>query len=137
VKQKSWRIIKKHGVYGVPRNRTKELDALDIGDLLVIYVYPPVRRILGICKVASYTYEDNKPFWGRVTGFAKYPCRIRVEIISDFSLKNHEIVPLFKILGVENTEGGYSVEPYLHRTLFIRLSNQQERTLFNELAKNT
>jgi len=137
IKQKSWRIIKKYGVYGVPCNRKNKLDALEIGDFLVIYVYPPVRGILGICKVTSRPYEDDEPLWGKVSGFAKYRCRIRVKIIPHYTFRTYEVVPLYKILGFENAREEYSVEPYLHGILFIKLSNDQRRTLLNELAKKT
>lgn len=135
IKEKSWRILQKHGVYGVPCNRKSVFDAVKIGDLLAIYLYPPVRAITGICRVISDPFEDDEPLWGKVSGRAKYRCRIKAEIIAH-ATPNNKGVPLHKILGFENEKGKYTVEPYLHGILFFKLSNAQSKTLITELAGN-
>ncbi len=119
IRLKSWVIIKKAKVYGLPVGKKKHLDDLNIDDLIFIYVYPPKARVVGLCKIVSKPYFGYDNHWGKsITGSIKYPYRINLEILNNFE-KND--ITLAKTIGYSNKTGSFTIEPYLKGVLFLEL----------------
>lgn len=138
IKWRSWKIIRKENVYGLPCGRRMELDALEIGDLLAIYIHLPVRGIVGVYKVTSRPFIGNELLWGiNKSGGVKYQYRIKLKPIPNYIINKDKVIPLHTILGFANNKKGYIIEPSLHNVLFIKLTNMQSKVLLNELAKRS
>jgi len=136
IKLRSWNIIKKRHVYGLPCGRKRKLENLGIGDLLVIYVYPPVAGIVGVCEVTSKPFIGYESLWGKSSTMkVKYPCRINVKPIPNLVVEKSKAVPLYVVLGYANHMKGLVVEPYLHNILFTKLTKEQSKIILNELSK--
>lgn len=134
IKLKSYGIIKKKNIYGLPCGKKEYLYALEKGDLLAVYVHLPIRGIVSICKVISRPFVDDEPLWGiNKMGGVKYRCRIKVKNIPKYTVSRDKAIPLHKILGFENHERGYIIEPHIRNVLFIKLSKKQSEILFNEM----
>jgi len=138
IKSKSYDIIKKNNIYGLPCGKKEYLYALEKGDLLAIYIHLPTQGIVSICKVISRPFVDDEPLWGiNHLGGVKYRCRIKLKNIPKYTVSKDKAIPLHKILGFENHERGYIVEPMLRNVLFIKLSKRQSEILLNEMrARN-
>jgi len=125
VKPRSWRIIKQRKVFGVPYSGQKKLNEVNIGDLLVFYVFKPVNGIVAIYRIVSNPYKGNEDIWGR----SRYPYRVRIEPIPDFMKKERKPIPLCLLFGTFNNKRGIVVEPYLRGVLLAKIHDRQFQRL--------
>ena len=115
IKKSSWRIIKREGVFGVPKKVAGVIGRVKEKDLLVFHLLSKKRKgICGIGEVVSNPYEDNRNLWGR----NRYPVRLQVVIIRNFAKERRELIPL-SFLYDQNKNNGIIVEPV--RALHYRL----------------
>lgn len=58
----------------------KQLKNVKIGDILLLYVKSPVKRVLGFCKVKSRMFEESRmtPWEDRL-----YPYRLRISHVKE------------------------------------------------------
>lgn len=137
VKSKSWDIMRKNQVYGLPIGRKNELEDIKVGDLLAIYIIHPLRKIIGICKVTSQPYVGYESIWGENSrSNVKYPYRIKVEPIDELVVSKKDSIPLHIVFGYVNSKRGYIIEPYLRNILFLKMTDKQSKTLLFELSKS-
>ena len=59
IKPRSWKVICKLKVFGVPSSALKIMHRVKLGDLLVFHVLRPVSGIVAIAKVASKVNDDT------------------------------------------------------------------------------
>lgn len=123
VKFRSWRIIRRRGVFGVPERARAILEQLNIGDYMVFHVYRG--GMVAICKVTSGTYKDNEDIWGKDL----YPFRVKIEIIHDLLAEKKNPIPISCILG-SNLSEEFTIEPYLRNVRIAKIGqNQFDRLL--------
>jgi predicted RNA-binding protein len=80
IKPKSWRIIKKRGIFGVPKKALKVIRDVKVGDVFYFHVFKkPVNGVVGKARVVSELFEDNQNIWGKDL----YPFRVRIEFINN------------------------------------------------------
>jgi len=84
VSEANWEVIKKFNIYGAPE-KSAASKLIKIGDRLVFYVTVKGSKTLGgkfvgIYKVVSDWFKENKPLWPDevAEGKVKYPWRIRI-----------------------------------------------------------
>ncbi|MDH5462037.1 MAG: EVE domain-containing protein [Candidatus Bathyarchaeota archaeon] len=76
----NWQAIKEKKVWGVPAKRGKrQMEAVERGDCLVIYVKP--KRIGGIFEAASEPYESSEKVfsWAEFGKPEIFPYRVRLK----------------------------------------------------------
>lgn len=129
IKSQSWDIITQHEVYGVPCGRKNELEQISVGDYLMFYIFPPVRGIVGACKVTSDMFINSKNYWGG----NKYQCRLRLKVISKYVLGKEKSIPLYEIVGYKDDEKEFTIEPFLHNVLFVKLNQSQVKTFLKHV----
>jgi len=129
VKPKSWRVIKKSKVFGVPRNNSL-IERVRPGDLLVIHVFKPINGIIAICKVVSEVYEDYSDLWGK----GRYPMRVKIHLDQKFLLDESNAIPLSYLFS-KNVSNDVEIEPYL-RNIWITKISQDEYKILEEHFKN-
>lgn len=136
VRSKSWDIIRKNQVYGLPFSKKNELEKIKIGDLLAIYIIHPLRKIIGVCKVVSQPYVGYEDIWGKNShSNVKYPYRIKVEPIDGLVVSKKDSIPLHIVFGYVNSKKGYIIEPYLRNIFFLKMTDKQSKTLLSKLSK--
>ena len=126
IKNRSWNVIKKYGLYGLSIGKKKAYDKIKIGDTLLVYVYRPVGKIVGICSVTSIPFMDYKPYWGyKKNGGIRYPCRIKLKIcynlVDDYGI----IMPLYEVMGYYDEKKGINVEPYFGSNIMFYRINEE------------
>ena len=130
VKPRNWRIIKSIKLFGVPKRGLKTFNRVRPSDLLVFHVLKPINGIVAICKVKSDVFEDHQDIWGK----GRYPFRVRIEFIPDFTRNENQPIPLSSILGKIDSEEGIRIEPYLRNIWITRLSDKQYKRLKNSFV---
>jgi len=93
-------------------------------DILIFHVFKPINGIVGVAKVISEVFEDNRDIWGR----DRYPLRIRIELIPDLCGHNCSAVPISSLFG-EPYGDGITVEPYLKGVWLVKITEGQYRKL--------
>ena len=125
VKPQNWRIIKNTQLFGVPKRALKTFVYVQSGDLLVFHVLKPINGIVTICKAKSEVFEDHRDIWGK----ERYPFRVRIEFIPDFTRNESKPIPLSFLFGKVNNKEGVKVEPYLRNVWITKISNEQYKKL--------
>ena len=132
VKLKNWRIIKRVKVFGVPRHAYKTFSQVKKGDLFVFHVLKPVNGVVAVGKVISQIFEDYENIWGR----ERYPLRVKIEILDEYTRSEREPVPLSKLMGaLETTE--IEITLYLRNVWIAKLTEQQYQTLIKYLSEKS
>jgi len=119
VKLKSWRIVRKVGLFGVPKVVYNVFSQVRPEDLLIFHVLKPVRGIVAIAKVTSQMFEDDQDIWGR----NRYPLRVKIEILQGLP-KSEKPAPLSALIG-ENTNPEIEIEPYLGNVCITKITEEQ------------
>lgn len=130
VKLKNWRIIKKKKLFGVPKRALKAFSHLRPRDILVFYILKPVNGIIAIGRVESKVFENYQDIWGK----GRYPFRVRIELIPEFTTNKNESIPLSSFFGRIVNEKGIIIEPYLKNVWITHISDKQYQKLM-ELFK--
>ena len=88
-----------------------------------------------MCKVKSKVFENHQDIWGK----GRYPFRVRIEFILNFTRNENQSLPLSSILGKIDSEEGIRIEPYLRNIWITRISDKQYKRLKNSFIseKNT
>ena len=122
VKPKSWKIIKKRGVFGAGRKVI--MQQLRIGDILYFHAFRPVNGIVGKARVSSELFKDNRDIWGKDL----YRYRVKIEVLDDLLAKKRQPFQLStffdKVIDQEIT-----VEPYLRNVSIVKISDDQSKLL--------
>jgi len=126
VKPRSWRIIKKEKVFGVPRQASKTIRDLRTEDLLVFHVLKPINGIVAVCKVASEVYEDGQNIWGK----DRYPLRMKIEFIQGLLRDENNPVPLSYFFG-KTANNEFQIEPYLKNVWITKVAKEQYERFVN------
>lgn len=121
IKPKSWRIIKSEKVFGVPKSGLKVFSCAKPGDILVVYVLKPIDGIVALCKIKSEVFENHQDIWGK----GRYPFRVKIELIPEFSRNESDPIPLGSFLGRIDREKGIRIEPFLKSVWITRISHKQ------------
>jgi len=126
MKKNSWNILKKYALYGLSSGKKNALDKLTVGDMLLIYVYRPVGKIVGICSVTSTPFIDHNPYWGyERNGGIRYPYRVDLKLcynlVDEYDLK----IPLYEIMGYYDKKKGIKVEPYFGSNIMFYRINEE------------
>lgn len=124
VKPRSWRVIKRVGLFGFPKSAKITKDKPESGDLLMFYVLKPVRGIVSIAKVTSMVFEDHTDIWGH----DKYPFRVKIDLLLDFSTRGRKPFPLSVLFG-GTTNPDITIEPFLKDVYVTRVDQKQYKRL--------
>jgi len=109
----NWEKVQKLNTWGIRARFRKLIEQVKLGDELVFYVKP--KRIGGIFKVVSNSYEDHKKIFS-TKGFRggdreTFPFRIRLERLTvpeDF-LPFEQLIPKLNFIANKEKWGGYLV----------------------------
>jgi len=123
VKARSWRIIKKTKMFGVPRNVHKIFTQVKLDDLFVFHVLKPINGIVAIAKVTSQMFEDYQNIWGK----NRYPLRVNIKILQQYLENENGYIPLSALIGAKNSE--IEIEPYLRNIWITKITKKQYRNL--------
>ena len=76
-------------------------------DVLLLYVISPVKRIMGICRVTSHVFRENKkdPWLDR-----SYPHRVKISEVEPFEVSSKEFIGKVSFVG-KRIPRGSSVIP--------------------------
>lgn len=124
VKPKSWRIIKKEKVFGVPRHASKIIQDLGPGDSLIFHVLKPINGIVAVCQVTSEVYEDGQNIWGK----DRYPLRMKIEFIQGLLRDENNPVPLSCFFG-KTANNEFEIEPFLKNVWITKITKEQYERL--------
>jgi hypothetical protein len=124
VKVKSWRIIKKKGVFGGAKKSLKVFEDLQIGDTLFFHVFRTKNGIAGKGRVMSKLFVDNQNIWGK----DMYPYRVKVEILNDLLAEKKQPIPI-SCLFDNVIDQEITIEPYLRNLSIVRISENQASLL--------
>jgi hypothetical protein len=124
VKPRSWQIVKKLKIFGMPRHASKVIEKVKSDDLLVFHVLKPVNGIVAICRVVSEVYEDNKDIWGK----DRYPLRVRIDFVPGKQRDESNPIPLCSLFG-SHSKSEISIEPYLRNVWITDVTNKQYQLL--------
>jgi predicted RNA-binding protein with PUA-like domain len=136
IKVNSWKIIYHNNVYGVPLGKKYELDQTEEGDYIAFYIYPPICGIVGIGKIISKPYIDQSTLWSDNNSKEdKYSYRIRLNFDVNYILNKKNPIPLYEVLGFNNLDKGYTIEPYLHNVVLIKLSQRESHHIIKKIKE--
>lgn len=140
VRPKDWKLIRKKHLCVLPINKRKSFDALSCGDLLAFYVNPKANAktngIVGITEVESLSIDKFPLKEYNETISTSYPYRIKVILPEELILKKQDAIPLYRVLGYENKEKGFVIEPWINEIYtFIQLTDEQYNSILTEISQ--
>ena len=77
---KNWEITKEKGIYGVWGKWKNRLYQTHRDDIMIFYLVPRKKQIIGMAKVSSAPFDDYET---QIWPNAGYPHRVRIEILKD------------------------------------------------------
>jgi len=141
VKRRTWRIMKKHRLLGVPERARKQIEGVLPGDFLLVYAGKPVNAIMAVCKVTSPLFTDTSMIWGD----KDYPLRINIEPLQEFSALEDNPLPYSSIFDGQFSSSqftpwfrGHSLIELTERNLqlFMKAARHQQDRKVTTLASN-
>lgn len=118
VTEENWLVVKLSNIYGAPEiQRFRSIHNLIVsGDVLIFYVRKKDSKNLGgkfvgVFKVVSGWYREDKPLWPDETkeGRVKYPWRVKLEPIKLGIADFKELVPKLKFIKKKENAQAYLV----------------------------
>ena len=109
ISDRNWEVCAREGVYGVPGD--KKLEEIREGDYLVFYIAGrhaggEGKVFVGIARVVSNWYRDDKPLWPDEVqeNKVKYPWRIRIKVICKGEVPLSKVKDELEFLKIYRTE---------------------------------
>lgn len=130
VKPHNWRVMKKHRLFGVSARALNILQRAKPGDLLVVYATRPISGVVAVCRIKSPIARQINWIWGQ----GKYPFRVQLELLPEFSRLEREPVNLNSIYGDKR---GVTVTPWFLGRSMIPLAEEDFKRFLNALRQTT
>jgi len=129
ISPRNWEFTKKNGVYGVWEKWKNRLQQVKKGDVMIFYVVPRRKQIVGMARVSSEPFDD---FETEIWPNELYPHRVQIKILRDITETPLSIYDVIKEMLLFK---GKFLGPTLYGKSIIPLSEHDFKVLLKALKR--